>query len=367
MRGLWRAPHLPLFLLAALWAGLVPVVWLWPDLSCDPVAWHRQELVVGFAGAAMGGYLLTALPHWLKSAGASGVGLSPRGTVALVVAWLAGRATGGACVPDPWALFGLSLYPLALALCLVVPVARAGVWQRLPIALAPLLLVLITLRLRLYDDGLTAVLGVSLLVALVGGRIVPAFLSARSGQRARRRPLPLEGRLADAALALALLLQLVGADDPWIGALLVTTALGQTLRMRGWSLAPVLWGHADLAMLLAAWLWLPLGLAFLGAALLGLTGLSAATSLHALTMGLLASMVLAVMSRAWMRRVPGRLLVGRALATAFVLLQLALAARLWTYGTTLAVLPWIGSWAIATGAAALAVARPIPHPVLSAR
>lgn len=55
MKGLWRAPHLPLFLLAALWAGLVPLVWLWPGLSCDPVAWHRQELVLGFAGAAMGG------------------------------------------------------------------------------------------------------------------------------------------------------------------------------------------------------------------------------------------------------------------------------------------------------------------------
>ena len=53
--NLWRAPHLPLFLLGTFWAALVPLVWLWPGLTCDPVAWHRQELVLGFAGAAMGG------------------------------------------------------------------------------------------------------------------------------------------------------------------------------------------------------------------------------------------------------------------------------------------------------------------------
>ena len=66
----------------------------------------------------------------------------------------------------------------------------ADVTGALPIALAPLGLVLVAIRLRLDGDGLTAVLAMALLVALVGGRIVPAFLAARAGSRASRPPLP---------------------------------------------------------------------------------------------------------------------------------------------------------------------------------
>lgn len=366
--GLWRAPHLPLFLLGSLWAALVPLVWLWPGLVCDPVAWHRQELVLGFAGAAMGGYLLSALPHWLKLAGAAGAGPSPRGTMALVLAWAIGRVAGGACQPDGAALAGLALYPLGLALSLTLPVLRARAWGRLPIALAPLLLLLITFRLRLAADSLTAVLGMALLVALVGGRIVPAFLVARTGGRSGRGPLPLGARLADAALGLALVLHLSGGAEPWVGGMTLAAAFGQGLRMKGWALAPALQGHGDLALLVLAWLWLPLGLALLGVALTGTTELPVATLVHALTMGLLGSMVLAVMTRAWMGRAPGRLIAGRATVAAFAVLQLAVGLRLFHSEAGLAVvLPWLCAWGIVAGQGARAVGHPVPRPVFSAR
>lgn len=367
MKGLWRAPHLPLFLLAALWAGLVPLVWLWPGLSCDPVAWHRQELVLGFAGAAMGGYLLTALPHWLKLAGSRGAGISPRATVALVVVWGIGRLTGGSCQPDDVALAGLALYPLGLTLCLVGPVLRAGAWSRLPMALAPILLLLMAVRLRLAADGLTAVLGLALLVALVGGRIVPAFLAARAEDRQPRRRMPWDDRLADAALALALTLHLAGAGEKAVGALLIAAAFGQAARMRRWDMAPLLHGHRDLALLLCAWLWLPLGLGLVGAGLMGLRWLPTATAVHALTMGLMGSMILAVMARGWMRREPGRLLVGRPTVIAFALLQLAAVLRLGASDTGPAAAAWICAWALAAAQCAVSLFQPVPHPVLSAR
>lgn len=369
MSGLWRAPHLSLFLLGSVWAALVPLVWLWPDLSCDPIAWHRQELVLGFAGAAMGGYLLSALPHWLKLAGAEAGGVSPRLTMALVLAWGVGRLMGSACQPDGWALAGLALYPLGLALSLAVPVARAGAWTRLPIALAPLLLLLIAVRLRLAADSLTVVLGMAFLVALVGGRIVPAFLAARAGDRDARRPMPPLARLADGALGLALALHLGGLADAWVGWMALVAALGQTLRMRGWALAPALRGQGDLVLLVLAWLWLPLGLGLVGAGLLGWTGdVPVATLAHAMTMGLMGGMVLAVMSRAWMRRVPGRLLAGWATAVAFALLQLSVGLRLFISDPgMIVVLPWLGAWAIVAGQSALAVIRPVPRPVFSAQ
>lgn len=366
--SLWRAPHLPLFLLGSVWAALVPLVWLWPGLSCDPVAWHRQELVLGFAGAAMGGYLLSALPHWLKLAGVEGGGISPRGTLALVFAWIIGRVAGGACQPDDVALAGLALYPLGLALCLTVPVLRAGVWGRLPIALAPLLLLLIAFRLRLASDSLTAVLGMAFLVALVGGRIVPAFLLARTGDRSGRGALPLSARLADGALGLTLVLHLVGVPEPWVGGMTLAAALGQALRIKDWALAPALRGNGDLTLLVLAWLWLPLGLAVLGLGLTGATALPVATLTHALTMGLMGSMVLAVMARAWMRRAPGRLVAGQATVVAFAVLQLATGLRLiHSEAGLLVVLPWVCAWGIMAGQGARAVGHAVPHPVFSAR
>lgn len=353
--------------MASFWAGLVPLIWLWPDLACDPVAWHRQELVLGFAGAAMGGYLLTALPHWLKLAGAGGEGISAGGTAALVAAWGVGRLAGGSCLPDGVALAGLALYPLGLTLCLVAPVIRAGAWSRLPIAVAPLLLVLIAVRLRLAADSLTAVLGMALLCAGVGGRIVPAFLAARAGNRRAGPPWPWSARIANGALALALVLHLTGTEERWIGVLLLFAAFGQAARLWWWDLAPATRGHRDLAMLLCAWLWLPLGLGLVGAALLGV-GLPRATAVHALTMGLMGSLVLAVMARSWMRRAPGCLLVDWATAMAFALVQLSTGLRLglvdFDEGTAAA--SWSLAWGIAAAHCVAALLRPVPHPILSA-
>ncbi|TKD25270.1 hypothetical protein FBT96_02695 [Rhodobacter capsulatus] len=366
MSGAWRAPHLPLFLLAALWAGLVPLVWLWPGLSCDPAAWHQQELMLGFVGAAMGGYLLTALPHWLKDAGMSVSGVPPLATLSLVAAWVIGRLAGGSCQPDGVSLAGLALYPFGLTLCLVLPVGRAGAWSRLPIALAPLVLLLIAVRLRLAADGLTAVLGLTFVVAVVGGRIIPAFLAARANDRKPRRRMPWDNRLADGALASALALHLAGAGEKGVGALLLAAAFGQAARMRRWDMAPLLRGHRDIALLLCAWLWLPLGLGLVGAGLLGMHGLPMATAVHALTTGLMGSMILAVMARAWMRREPGELRPGPLLCAAFVLIQLTAVLRLTLTALAPSALCWSAGWTLSAIAATQAFYRPLNRPILSA-
>lgn len=362
--ALWRAPHLPFFLLAALWAGLVPLVWLLPGMVCDPVAWHRQELILGVAGAAMAGYLLTALPHWI------GVpGVSPGVTGALVLAWLLGRGLGLPCLPDALALAGLWLFPLGLTAALLLPVLSARALGRVPMALAPLGLVLIAARLRLEGDGLTAALGMALLVALVGGRIIPAFLRARAdGDTTTRLPVPVAGRVADLALALALAAQIAGLPPGLVGGLLLGAALGQALRVAGWGLAPGLRGGGlDLLALLLAWAWLPAGLALTGLSLGFAIGLPLPTALHGLTMGLMGSMILAVMARAWARRVPGALRLGPVATLALALLHLATLLRLSQPDPGLPALCWSAGWTLASGLALAAPFRPLPRPVLSAR
>ncbi|WP_149141805.1 NnrS family protein [Gemmobacter caeruleus] len=360
----WRAPHLPFFLLAALWAAVAPLVWLLP-LVADPVAWHRQELMLGMVGAAMAGYLLSALPHWIKRAG-RGWRPGQRALRLLVLAWVAGRIAAQGGETDGIVLAGIAAFPLGLSFCLLRSVLSARLWSRVPIALAPVGLLIVGLRLRLTGDGLSAVLALALLIALVGGRIVPAFLAARAGLLPPSPPiLP---RLADLALALALIAPLAGWTGQEAGALTLIAAAGQGARIWCWPLRAA--RQADLAMLVIAWCWLPLGLLLTGLALVtpGIVLLPA--GLHALTMGAMGGMILAVMARASMRRLPGALLAGTAHKAAFGLVMLATLLRFaypaWSAALPLSAAIWCLGWAAFALVALRALWSPLPHPILSA-
>ena len=61
----------PFFLLAGIWAPIGVVVWVLalagapiPDGPLPMMRWHAHELLAGFVGAAMVGFLLTAIPNW---------------------------------------------------------------------------------------------------------------------------------------------------------------------------------------------------------------------------------------------------------------------------------------------------------------
>lgn len=362
--------------MAAVWAVLVPLVWLIPDLSDDPVGWHRQELILGFAGAAMGGYLLTALPHWLKQAGQGAKGPGRRAVLGLVLAWIVGRIAAAQPGDGALVLLGIGAYPLGLALCLLIPVLSARLWRRLPIALAPVGLLAVGVGLRLGGDGLAAALAMALIVAVVGGRIVPAFLASRAGQttQAQRGALPVTARLTDALLALALVSHLAGVGDSVTGGLLLAAAVGQAARMGRWPLAVGLaGGQGDLLMLVIAWVCLPVGLTLTATGLIlpdALAGLPLPTGLHALTMGLMGGMILAVMARAYMRRAPGALRVGAWLALAFALVMISTLTRLILFATPVALSGpaalWCLGWTVFTLCALRSMAGPTPHPVLSA-
>src|SRR5215208_2991149 len=67
LRGGFR----PFFLGAATWALITLGLWLFElagaisvPSAFGSVAWHRHEMLFGFVGAAMAGFLLTAIPNW---------------------------------------------------------------------------------------------------------------------------------------------------------------------------------------------------------------------------------------------------------------------------------------------------------------
>jgi uncharacterized protein involved in response to NO len=167
-----------------------------------------------------------------------------------------------------------------------------------------------------------------LLITVIGGRIVPAFTA--SGLRNRGVALNIRSsRWADGiaigAMTVIVLVDVIAPWQPVAGAVAAAAALAHAWRLAGWrSLRtlrePLVW------CLHLAYAWLPVGLAMKAVHLLTGAGW-AALWLHALTIGVAASMILAVMTRAALGHTGRALAAARPIATAYALLSLAALVR----------------------------------------
>ncbi len=372
------AAHKPLFLAMGVWAMLVPWVWVWPELVPDPAFWHAHELIFGMAGAALGGYLLIALPSWTGPNHRHRIGY--RSLALLLLAWGLGRAAmlSGAQGLGLWG--NVVLYPLGLAALMLPPLWRARVWRKLPLAAVPVALAvadvvwLATQGGNGHPIGLALVLGFALLLSVVAGRALPAFFNSRfaaGGQPVLS--LHAVGALASGAIALSLG-AVIGQLPDLAGAALLFAAALQGLRLMVWARWGVI-AHFDMFMLYLAWGWLVLGLLLLGSALwMGDAG-TPATMLHGLTLGAMGSMIMAVTARAFMARAPGRLLASPAHAAAIALISAAAVLRLafpaaeamGMTGLDWSVLIWSLGWSCYLLPLLRGLAQPSPHPVLGAK
>lgn len=294
------------FLFGSVWGALVVPVWLWSLLGDGPAAfdrdWHVHEMLFGFLAAIVAGFLTTAVPNWTGRMPVIGAPLA-----GLVGLWLAGRvAMLSADVIGPLAAGVVdSLFLVVFAAVIWREVLAGRNWRNLPVALLVTLLAAGNIVFHIGGAatpfGQRAALAVGVvLIALIGGRIVPSF--TRNWMKARAlSPQPALFGLVD---RVALTLTVAGAGawialpySPLTGALLLGAgvALGARLsRWRGWRAAgePLVW------ILHLGYGWLAVGLSLAGAAALwpALVPVTAAT--HALTVGGVGVMTLAVMTRA---------------------------------------------------------------------
>src|ERR1700752_826337 len=118
MPPLLTAGFRPFFLAASGWgalamAGGLPLLPGKVDLPSrfDPLSWHIHEMLFGFVMAAVGGFLLTAIPNWTSRAPGAG---SPLGI--LLILWLLGRVAclASALVPGWVAPVADLAFPIAL-------------------------------------------------------------------------------------------------------------------------------------------------------------------------------------------------------------------------------------------------------------
>ena len=368
--GLWAASFRSMFPLAAVWAALCVALWQWEanlDLPFDlSLGWHIHEMTFGFAGAALAGYLLTACPSWTGRAPPSGWPLR-----VLAGLWIATRL--GVLV----GLFPISAatsvaFFWGIAALLWVETRKSGKLGRPGFILfcvaagAGSAFWITQLHLETLPSRapILPVLGFAALLIVVGGQLVPAFLSRVAiwrGGAVREEPIWL-APLSLAALGMALM-ALLAAQPEVAGGFLRLTALLILARMAFWSLRSALQDRL-LAILTLGYLWLPLGLYLWGAALMGGGPLTEPQAVHALIMGAMGGLILAVSARAIAYRTPDGLRPRRGTVLAFALIWFATWARMFD-ALDLAAALWCSGWCL-YALLFLPVAKgPVPRPVFS--
>lgn len=306
----------PFFLFGALHAAAMVGLWvpwflgfLQVPSALSPVAWHQHELLFGFVPAIVAGFLLTAVPNWTGRPALTG-----RPLILVFLLWLAGRlavALSGEIGLTAAAAVSLAFLPVLILLVLRELVAARNRRNYKVVAVLGLFFASALLFHaefarygRIEIAGRLAVAAIVLLIAIVGGRIVPTFTGNWLRRNAPGREPPPFGRIdlaamlvSGAALALWVAAARVEAVSPAAGILCLAAGLAQLFRQLRWCPARTL-REPLVAMLHVAFAFVPLGFLLTGAALpTGDAGLSAA-GLHAWTSGAIGATTLAVMTRA---------------------------------------------------------------------
>jgi uncharacterized protein involved in response to NO len=176
----------PFFLGAGLFAALALPLWL-AMLALGTALpshlagrdWHVHEMVFGYVGAVLAGFLLTAIPNWTGRLPVVG-----RPLALLAGLWLAGRIAMAVSAFAPVACAVIdAAFPAALALVAWREVLAGKNTRNVPVCVAVNLFavaniafhgaVLADLDRDVAERAALAVIGV--LICLVGGRIVPSF------------------------------------------------------------------------------------------------------------------------------------------------------------------------------------------------
>lgn len=265
--------------------------------------WHAHEMLFGFSSAVVAGFLLTAVPNWTGRLPVSG-----RPLAALFLLWVAGRLL--MLWPD---LIGLvpsvaieSLFlPVLLFIC-AREIITGRKWKDLKVlgVLTVLSLANIGFHLDMLageHGGTVERLAVSaylVLIMIIGGRIIPSFSRNWLNQKGGTRfPVPY-GRFDTAVIvigALALACWSLRPDQPATLALAAIAGIAHAARLRRWRGLAV-WPEKLLFILHVAYAFLPLG--FAAIALGDRIGLGDTAIMHVMTVGAMAAMMLAVMTRA---------------------------------------------------------------------
>ena len=342
----WTGPAIlsygyrPFFLLAAIWAALAMALWV-PMLTgampapgaLAPTDWHAHALLFGYTGAVIAGFLMTAVPNWTGRFPIVGWPLA-----GLVALWLAGRVavTMPGLSPLAVALVDLA-FPVALAVAIGREIIAGRNWRNLKVLMLFAVLILANARFHWAaaqgfaagDWGARLGLAVVIvMIAVIGGRIVPSFTRnwlAQRGPGALPAAMDKFDNFAMVLSVMTLFFWVLLPLEPMTGVLCLLAAAVNLARLARWqgqrtAAEPLVWVlHAGFAFV---------GLGFLAVGLDALGWLPGGSGpQHVWMAGAIGLMTLAVMSRASLGHAGLPLSAGRGVLFLYLALIGAVAVR----------------------------------------
>jgi uncharacterized protein involved in response to NO len=335
----------PFYLLASVFAVAAILFWLAGFNGRLPVGaylqgvfWHSHEMLFGYIVAVMAGFLFTAVRNWTGLPTPSGVTLG-----GIVLLWILARVL---LVSGPSALaviLDVAFLPM-IAIAVAIPILRSRNKRNYKIIGV---LVAVSLLHFVFHMALGGQLPswlsraslfasidlVVILFALVGGRVIPAFTRNAVAGSDPRHENWLEVIAFGSLLVIVLVTLLGGAFTfaAWVPtSLFIVAAVAHLLRLALWQ-PQVTLGNPLLWMMPVAYSWLPTAL--LLRALSTVAVIVPGAWIHALTMGALSSLMMAMMMRSTLGHTGRKLVASQMDILAFLLLQLAALLRVVAGGT----------------------------------
>jgi len=302
--------------------------------SLQGVFWHSHEMVFGFVVAVITGFLFTAIRNWTGLPTPNGMLLG-----IIVLVWVAGRILPVSGPASLGMIVDLLFLPL-VTISIAIPIFRSSNKRnyKIVVLVAALAILHFVLHLALVGElppwlsrsSLFAVLDViSILFAVVGGRVIPAFTrNAVPGSNPVHRQW-----LEASAFGLLLVVAATTFVNGGIGVSLSAwvlilpaflAAAAHLTRLAYWQPGmtlhnPLLW------MMPVAYSWLPVALLLRGLA--GLAIVPPSAWIHALTAGAFTSLMVAMMMRSTLGHTGRKLEASITDVAVFLLLQLAAISR----------------------------------------
>ena len=337
LRGGFR----PFFAGGAAWAVIALTLWLLSLLggltlpsAFDPLAWHRHEMLFGFVGAIIAGFLLTAIPNWTGRLPIAGLPLA-----ALFGLWVSGRVA--LLCSERIGILAAAVVDVGFYFVFAFIAGRevlAAKNRNVPIVVLVLLFGIASAVdyagavgwINDTEAGFRAGIAlVIVMISVIGGRIIPSFTRNWMVKQGLKEGLPGQPSRFDLATigitGLGLILWLLAPFAALAGWVIALAGLLQLVRLSRWSGWKTL---ADplVSVLHVGYLWVPVGLLLLAWSILGVD-MPRTVAIHALTAGAMASMILAVMTRATLGHTGRELKAGTGSVAIYLLVTVGAALR----------------------------------------
>ncbi len=332
----------PFFLAAGVWA-LVGMA-LWPAVltgaivlptALSAVDWHAHEMIFGYGGAVVAGFLLTAIPNWTGRLPVAGVPLA-----ALAALWAAGRIAvfASSAIGRPVAAAIDASFLIVFAVLVAREVAAGRNWRNLKMAGLVLALALVNVafhgedaRSGLAEVSTRAALGLMVMpILLIGGRVTPSFTGnwlAKAGLGPRPLPFGKPDGAVMALSGLSLLSWIAAPEGVATGALTLATGAANLWRLSRWR---GLSARKDPLVLVlhAGFFFAAAGFLAVGAHALWPSQIPYAVGVHVWAMGAIGVMTLAMMTRATLGHSGRALVASKGTLFAYLCVSAALLARI---------------------------------------